>query len=102
MSAAPAHDAPARDLARLHHETVRNSAELAREGRRQRRRKPQRGPRPVVAESTSKLPPEILAAALDLTGGDRSRLLLHKGGTGVTIANSADHRRYLARLPRYR
>lgn len=83
--------AAARNLAKLHPSTVARAEELAAEGRRARRRKPQRGPRAVAEECAYKIPAEVLAEAKRLAGGDCSRLVLLPEGA-VVVANRPECR----------
>lgn len=80
-----------RNLATLHPATVANAEDLAREGRRARRKKPQRGPRAVREECAYSIPAEVLAEAKRLAGGDCSRLVLLPEGA-VVVANRADRK----------
>lgn len=76
-----------RTLASLHPATVARSEELAAQGRRDRRRKPTRGPRAVRSQHVYTTDPRVMAEALRLAGGDVSRLVLVPEEGAVIVAN---------------
>ena len=70
----------------LHPKTVQNSEQLAKDGKRARRKKPvHRTPR-VSRVRQTKIDKEVMRVALKLAKGDRSRLKLHNDGS-VTVMN---------------
>jgi len=68
-----------RDSVKLHHETVTNAEEIAKRVKRKRRvvRKPK------VEIQTVKVDPEVMAKALELAGGDHTRLTIEKEGAVI-------------------
>ncbi len=78
----------ARDLVKLHPETVANAAQHAQDNKPKRKRRPTphvivRQAEPVVSVSVD---PRVMATALELAGGDARRLQIMPDG-GVLVRN---------------
>lgn len=73
----------ARDLVRLHPETVSRAAEVAKE-QKASRRKPARRKPPAVKDSMSvRIAEEIMLTALRLADGDHRRIVLQPDGSAI-------------------
>lgn len=89
----------ARDLVKLHPHTVSRAAEVAQELKPRAKRRVLRMAPPVRVYETLTVDPRVMQTALELAGGDKSRIVLHADGSALVL-NRPRTTQYLSGNPR--